>query len=388
MKTQHPILNLLPYHADFLSFQKALRAAAPSAEEIRPHSAEYRRDFLLDKIHDWFYFGLDQYKVAYNIQRLIISRYQAIDFESPTDVAGFYAPGFGPTLAGAVIGNAGVGKSETIGRCLTQYPQFVEITHSHFVNKIPVVVWFAHSIQSTDKKPFAQELATAWNALFARQFPDLPEPIPRDIIENGSGDKILGEFEISAKKHYLGLLHIDEFNNLFNPVSAKSHKKGLLNPNAVDDKTLRKLLSILNSRSFATLLSGTPDGAEGLSRRTSVLQRIGDRQVNLNPFIYDEFFEHFLRELWQYQYTDKPIPFDEKIMGLFYVQTAGIQRLILAGFRIAQENVFNKGKESLSYEDFRDAFNGFSHELKMVNRAIINNDESILAMKADFRSKF
>lgn len=388
MMTEHPILSSLPYHANFVSFQKALSSVAPSPKEIRAHSAIYRRDFLLDKIHDWHYFGIDQYNVADTIQRLIISRYQAIDFESPADVRSFYAPGFGPPLVAAVIGIAGVGKTETIGRCLTQYEQIVEVTHSHFVNKIPVVVWFSHSIQSTEKKPFAQELARAWNALFERRFPELPPPIPKDIIEKATGDRILDEFEISAKKHYLGLLHVDEFNNLFSQLSSAAKKNSSLNVSVVDDKTLRKLLAILNSRSFATLISGTPEGAEGFSRRLSTAQRIGFRQVNLKPFRPDELFVHFLNELWVYQYTDKPIPLDKKIIDLFYLNTAGIQRLVLAGFQIAQENVLRMGKQSLSYEDFRDAFDSFSHELKMINRAIINNDETILAMKADFRSRF
>lgn len=388
MIKKHPVLELLPYHTNFLSFQQALTHIPPSPEEIRIYPTQERRDFHLPKIHDWFYFGADQYKIAERIQQLIIDRYQSINFESPQDVSSFYSPGFGPTLVGAIIGNAGTGKTETAGRCLNQYKQIVEISHSHFVNRIPVVVWFSHSIQSTDKKAFAQELAKAWNDLFARYYPDSPPEIPNEIINSGTGDRILSEFEASAKKHYLGLLHIDEFNNLFSPVSERSHKKSAYDVNVVDDKTLRKFLSILNSRSFATLISGTPEGAEGFNRRVSTGQRIGTRQINLKPLQFGEYFDHFLGELWKYQYTDYSIPLDRKIIELFYLKTAGNQRLILEAFRIAQENVLRMGKKCLSYEDFQDAFEGFSLELKTIVRATINNDETILAMKADFRTKF
>lgn len=388
MIKMHPVLKQLPHHDDFLSFRNALNSFPSFPEDIRSYSAQDRRNFFLPKIHDWFYFGIDQFKVADRIQQLIIDRYQAIDYESPEDVRSFYSPGFGPTLAGSVIGNAGVGKSESIGRCLTQYPQIIEVTHSHYRNKIPVVVWFSHTIQSTDKKSFAQDLAIAWNELFANRYPNSPPEIPIDIIEKGTGDRILSAFEVSAKKHYLGLLHIDEFNHLFNPVSKQTLKSNSLEVNVVDDKTLRKFLSILNSRSFATLISGTPEGAEGFSRRVATAQRIGTRQINMNPLKFGEYFEHFLSELWKFQYTDIPIPLDKEIINLIYLKTGGNQRLILDGFRIAQENVLKMRKASLSYDDLKDAFDGFSHELKSIVRAIMNEDDTLLARKVDYRRKF
>lgn len=388
MIKKHPILSLLPYHTDFLSFRNALTSHPPSPEEIRSYSENDRRNFLLPRINDWFYFGADQFKVAERIQQLIIERYQAINYESPEDVRSFYSSGLGPTLVGAIIGNAGAGKSETVGRCLLQYPQIVEVSHSHFMNKVPTVVWFSHSIQSTEKKPFAQELANAWNELLSKKYPDSNPEIPTDIIEKGSGDAILNAFENSAKKHYLGVLHIDEFNNLFSPVAERSSDKKNIDVNVVDDKTLRKLLSILNSRSFATLISGTPEGAEGFNRRVSTAQRIGTRQISMNPLKLGEYFEHFLNELWQYQFTDIPIPLSKEIISLVYLKTAGNQRLILDGFRIAQENVLKMNKPSLSYDDLKDAFDSFSHELKMIVRAVINNDETLLARKTDYRTKF
>lgn len=238
--------------------------------------------------------------------------------------------------AAAVEGLSGVGKTEACLRSLHSLgPQVIH--HGSFpqlVDGLTQVNWLSVEVPASGKATdLARVLMIAWDeATGGNRFSG---SLARS---RSDGMRALEEFRQVAKSGFLGVLHLDEIQNLFKarPLKERQRRTGADRSelSIVEDQVLRWFLSLTNSGQIPVLVSGTPDGIGALTKRFSTVQRINtagyfkfDRFLDATDAQYRKFF---LKVLERYQYVDKPMALDNHFAELLLTHTAGIPRIMIA----------------------------------------------------------
>lgn len=177
--------------------------------------------------------------------------------------------------------------------------------------------------------------------------------------------KMLDTWRQVASAHFLGVLHLDEVQNLFKLATLKrrSGKRSGANDapelSIVEDQFLKWILTLMNTWQVPILLSGTPDGIGALTRRLSNTERIvtsGFHQFQHFDNAKDiNFRTNFLEQLGKYQYVQKNLPINDELAELIIELTGGIQRLIVALWISAQRVALERNKGDLLLIDFKKA---------------------------------
>jgi hypothetical protein len=177
------------------------------------------------------------------------------------------------------------------------------------------------------------------------------------------GMRMLDTWRQVATAHFLGLLHLDEVQNLFklatlkrrNSKASKFDEAPLLS--IVEDQFLKWILTLMNTWHVPLLVSGTPDGISALTRRLSTTERIVTS--GYHAFLHFDsaddinFKKNFFPELCKYQYVQKKLPPTTELAELIIELTGGIQRLIIALWIAAHRVAFERDKGDLLLSDFR-----------------------------------
>jgi len=175
-------------------------------------------------------------------------------------------------IAASVEGLSGVGKTQACQRSLRCFRSQV-VVHPSFPTLIGAhqqVVWLSVEVPPSGRAvDLARALMEAWRtATGSRRFNDW---IERDRVRDGM--RALDEWRQVAVSHFLGILHLDEIQNLFKLSSLRRRRSGNGADEAelsiVEDQLLRWLLYLTNSGQVPLLVSGTPDGIGALTKRLS-----------------------------------------------------------------------------------------------------------------------
>jgi hypothetical protein len=143
-----------------------------------------------------------------------------------------------------------------------------------------------------------------------------------------------------AAQHYLGLLVIDEIQNL-----STARSRG-------DDSLLNFLLRLENSIGVPVIRVGTYKAA----RLFADSFQLGRRGLGQGDFVWDrmrhgsEGWATFWSGLWHYQYTRSRAAWDEQFDEVFYHHTQGITDLAVKLFAMAQIRAMEVGSECLTPE--------------------------------------
>jgi len=263
-----------------------------------------------------------------------------------------------PAPAALVDGLSGSGKSDACHGCLGLFKQL--IPHESFprlVGGLQQVVWQSAEVPPSGKSGhLAQKLMkVARDTTGERRFDDW---LGKANIPDGM--LALNEWLGWAKCHVLGLLHLDEIQNLFklSPLRQRLKKGASAEPELaiVEDQVLRWILSVINS-GLPLLVSGTSDGTRALSRRLSTMQRITTGGAHLFDRFVDpkatDFYKLFLTPLSKLQFVKKPLPVSEEFADLIIELTAGVKRIIIGLWMAAHRIAFRRGADALTFDDFR-----------------------------------
>ena len=271
----------------------------------------------------------------------------------------------GPVLlptafAAAVEGISGVGKTQACRRCLLNLPQ--TIWHESFPRmegELLQVVWQSVEVPPSGKSgDLARALMEGWHMSTGRH--RFAHWLSKDKIADGM--RALDEWRQVSFSHFLGVLHLDEIQNLFKLSSLQQRKNRTKVTEApelsiVEDQLLRWLLQLTNSGQIALLVSGTPDGIGALTKRLSTLERLNTAGYHaFEPLSIDPdptFSNFFLDRLGRYQYFQNPLPMDENIKRLIMDLTAGVQRIIIALWVAAHRVALDRGSDALRQSDFK-----------------------------------
>lgn len=306
-------------------------------------------------------------------------------------------------FAAAVEGISGVGKTQACLRCLNYFEQQT-IEHPSFPRMVGAhqqVVHLSVEVPPSGKaSDLARALMQAWQDANGSQ--RFAVWLSKDNIQDGM--KALDEWRQVAVAHFLGILHLDEVQNLFKLKSLKqrTNRQGRTEApelSIVEDQVLRWLLYLTNSGQIPLLVSGTPDGIGGLTKRLSTLQRLNT--VGYHPFEpfsdpkASEFRKTFLPQLGQYQYVKDPLPVDDNLAKLIVDLTGGIHRVVIALWVAAHRVAFERREDSLRLDDFVEAANTWLAPLAPAISAVRSKDakkmaayEDLMPRDTSFWSKF
>ncbi len=393
-------LGAIPSTEDALQALTSLPDAPPASamsdipKHVRLHFAASVRELHIP--------ALESARVACSIDLMIRQGYRYRDVRlartwqvvmgEMTSVAG--APRLGdvaPAMAVPVQGHSGVGKTQLILRWLQRYPQTVMHTSfPKFVSGLKQLVWLSTQVpESGGATDCARRLMQAADeAMESNRF---AEPLARK--RPPSGTALLDEWLQFARAHFLGLLHLDEVQNLFKLPTLEERRrrsKGAtqsLELSLQDDKTLKWILSLTNS-GIPLVLSGTPDGMSALLKRFSTAQRASTGGCHHLHRFEDprapSFRKIFLEQLGRYQYAKKPLPISDDLADLIVDRTAGIQRLIIALWFGAHRIAFERrGADDLRLTDFERAASTYLAPVRDAVEALKSGDPQRMAAYED-----
>jgi hypothetical protein len=266
-------------------------------------------------------------------------------------------------IAACVEGLSGVGKTQACLRSLRCFPSQI-VEHASFPKLVEghrQVVWLSVEVPPSGKAAdLARALMEAWNrATGSTRF---QSSLEKERIRDGM--RALDEWRQVAVSHFLGVLHLDEIQNLFKIASLRKRRgstgDSTTELSIVEDQLLRWLLYLTNSGQVPLLVSGTPDGIGALGRRMSTLQRINTGGYHLiAPIQWKDISAKletsFLGQLARYQYVRHPLPMDENLARLIIDLTGGIQRIVIALWVAAHRVALARKEDALRIEDFQRA---------------------------------
>jgi hypothetical protein len=241
-----------------------------------------------------------------------------------------------PVPSALVEGISGVGKTQAAGRCLRLLGQQV-IDHAGFPRLVGghrQVLWLSVEVPPSGKAhDLARQLMHALEVA-------LGEPVFGHLLRAARFNAMegLAEWQRVAAAHFLGVLHLDEVQNLFRLPSVeqreRARRKGIDAPplTVVEDQVLRWLIMLSNSGQIPLLASGTPDGVYGLGRRLGTLQRLmaeGHHLIQRFTSHDDPVFrQFFLPGLARAQFLDRPVTINDEMARLIYRHSAGVPRIL------------------------------------------------------------
>lgn len=321
---------------------------------------------------------IEEFRIAESID---IALRQGYDLRNPANAETWSMltdePLFQPRLkmpAGlvSIIGNSGTGKTETITRILQSYPKQL-IHHPEFPNMVGdhwQVSWMSITIPASGRAiDMARSLMDEWQRVMVPLGKSFCERFEKTLSrDKQKGELVLKEWHKVAKSHFLGILHIDEIQNLFKLLTLEKRRKSgqrALDPGLpiIDDQLLKWILTVTAEWSMPIILSGTPDGFAALQRRMATSQRlVGLGYHSLSRFEHaedPEFAKMFFPALISYQLLAHALKGTPDVARTLIELTAGIPRLLVALWVCAQRIAMERRDDTFRIEDIHIAANTY-----------------------------
>lgn len=257
--------------------------------------------------------------------------------------SGYEAPpdGSGDALGMAILGLSGVGKTTAIRTVLSCYPQV--ITHSQYKG-VPFIwqqiVWLRldcphdASIKGLCLSFFRSVdrlLGTGYEQMYGRKGSNI--------------DALVGDMARVAALHGLGMLVIDEMQNLNQAKSGGAQKM------------LNFFVQLMNELTVPVIMIGTSamndllGGDFRQARRSS-----GLGSFNFGPVRKGKEFDFFCGAFWDYQYLREPAPYCDEMSSMLYDMTYGVADLIVKMFILSQLRALALGRERLTKGIFESVY--------------------------------
>ena len=262
-------------------------------------------------------------------------------------------------IASAVIGPSGVGKTLSIERPLAQYSQVVDHEKMPgFISGFKQLLWLKVDAPNSGKLVDflsnlmeATDMALGTNYFSATLKKD--KKVPADMEKEWAG---------VARKHMLGILVIEEIQNLFKILPIKERLKkqqsSTKQQNTIkDDNTLKFLITATNSWKLPIMVSGTNDAMAIFQTRASTTGRFITHgyhsMVTPNGADDKDFKDVIFPTLCKYQWVKKKLPNTDEFRHLIYDLTAAIPRVYINLWIAAHSIAFENNRDELIFDDFK-----------------------------------
>ena len=266
---------------------------------------------------------------------------------------------------GLFLGFSGMGKTTTINRVLGSIPQV--IVHNkykgHHFNQIQLVWLKLEAPVNTSLKALClQFLMKVDEILGTNNY--------RRLSRMSSLDNMLPLISQVAHNIGLGLLIIDEVQNI--------KKRGA-------DQIMNFFVYLINS-GINLCLIGTPGAFDLFGKELRITRRLtGNTEIIYNNMKNSSEFNFLLETIFEYQWTQHYVAYNEEFRKLFYEETQGISDLIIKLFVYSQQEAIKTGKEELSIKLVREVAKEKFGLLQPIIDAIRSNNPHKIAKYEDIR---
>lgn len=297
-----------------------------------------------------------------------ISKLNTIESKSKMEKLKVLPKGLSSVVCGfSLIGISGIGKTTTINRILSMYPQV--IYHSNYKDRKFMhtqIVWLKldcpldGSLKSLCKN-FFKSVDDILGSNYYQQYNRL------------TLDSMVIHMAHIAYLYSIGGLFIDEIQHL---TKAKSGADLMLNFFVTLVNTIGIPVAIIGTfKSFAVLQSDFRQ-----ARRAS-----GYGEIIWNKMSNDDEWKWFLKRMWNYQWVKKESHLNDEISNIMYEETQGITDRAIKLYMLAQWRAISSGKEEITASFIQKVAKEEMRMTRPMLNALKNNDLRELAKYDDIR---
>lgn len=239
---------------------------------------------------------------------------------------------FSSIASSSLFGMSGMGKSTTVEMTLASYPQWIY----HPGHNLSQIVWLKIECP---KDGSLRELSIS----ILKGFDSVLGSSYAARHESGSSEQtILNEIQLLCLQHNLGLLVIDELQNLC--VKRSGGREEMLNFFQGLVNELRIPIFLMGTHKSETLL---PSDVRH-SRRKAITGSFSWKNLPNGPL-----FTTLLNGLWRYQYSGKKSELTQELIDVIYEETQGVVAFVVDMFVVAQIHALRGKGSAVTAELFR-----------------------------------
>ncbi|ACK67892.1 Tn7-like transposition protein C [Rippkaea orientalis PCC 8801] len=233
-----------------------------------------------------------------------------------------------PTTASGltIIGESGLGKSTNLANILDIYPQV--ILHPQY--NVTQIVWLKVDCPHAGSlKGLCTDIFLAVDRLLGTNH------FKKFGSKGNSEDYMLAQVAQIAHTHHLGLLVIDEMQNLAN---ARRGRDDLLN----------FLVKMDNIIGIAVIRVGTNEAEPILTGNFRNARRgTGEGAVRWKRMENNGNWQFFVEGMWDYQWTKTEVLYSEEISDALYEETQGIIDIVIKLYKMVQWRAISLGDDEI-----------------------------------------
>jgi hypothetical protein len=229
----------------------------------------------------------------------------------------------------SIIGESGIGKSKMLTKILSYYPQVIQ--HDKFKGEslnIKQLLWLKVDC------PHDASIRGLCHSILNR----IGECTGTKYKPNREIAILLDQIEILIRSTFLGVLVIDEIQNL-NLAKAGGSKK-----------FLSFLLKLINESGVVIVFCGNPEIAEIFSETFRNARRAESGGYIEMDKIRGPMWDIFIDELWYLQWTSESTPITAHLSNKLYELSDGIIDIAIRTFKEAQELAIGSDSEIITEE--------------------------------------
>jgi hypothetical protein len=260
---------------------------------------------------------------------------------------------FAPTAAGfSILGMSGIGKSTGLRKVLRLYPQI--ILHNRYQEKNftkAQIVWLKLECpKDGSTKGLCLHFFRALDALLGTTY-------AQDFGKRWHNtDELMLSMANLAARHHLGLLGIDEIQNLNEAKSGGA------------DEMLNFFVNLINTIGLPVILIGTYEAAHILGNSFRQARR-GSGQGDLvwDWMEFDDDWRLFVETLWKLQYVQKKCRLTARLSRALHDVSYGVTDLAIRIYLAAQIRAIETGVETITDGLLRSAYRD---DFRLISRII------------------
>ena len=291
-------------------------------------------------------------------------------------------------LGASVVGLSGSGKSRAIERALSLKQQvIIHERFPHMAGAVQQILWLKIDVPPSGTltelvRAMAEATDRALGSDYGVQFRRARE----------SAWSMARRWLKVIEGHFLGVLVLDELQNLFKletkAVRSAQRSGGDRPPLRIkDDEALKLILTLTNSSMIPVVVCSTPDGMHAIGSRMSTSQRLvtsGFHHIQHATTAEDEHFRKFLfPRLVDFQWLPQRLTATDELRSTFHRLTAGIPRIAMALWVLANQRAISRGAQGLTAEDLEQVAATSLGPLQPAVQALLSHDPRRMRLYED-----